>query len=135
MDNFYVFGFLDQTNIVHVLGRKVSSEPAAKQIVARISMTVQEVLGEPKRNATITKTVVANVKDTKVASTLCRLLESRADGIYQIDYTQDYSEVLDRKELVENLLENGFGMQNSSNYPEKGCILNNTTSVGGQVCP
>ena len=91
MDNFYVFGFLDQTNIVHVLGRKVSSEPAAKQIVARISMAVQEVLGEPKRNATITKTVVANVKDSKVASTLCRLLESRADGIYQIDKQTKWS--------------------------------------------
>lgn len=98
-------------------------------------MAVQEVLGEPRRNTTITNTVVANVKDSKVAPTLCRLLESRGDGIYQIDYTQDYSGVLDRKELVENLLENGFGMHNSGNYPEKGCILNNTTSVGAQVCP
>ena len=33
VDDFYVFGFLDQTEIVHVRGRKVSCEPVAKQSV------------------------------------------------------------------------------------------------------
>lgn len=65
VDNFYVFGFLDQTNIVHVLGRKVSSEPAAKQIVARISMVMQDVFGESRRNTTITNTVVNAMQKTE----------------------------------------------------------------------
>ena len=34
---------------------------------------------------------------------LARLLESRGDGTYQIDYTQDFSGVVDRKALVDHL--------------------------------
>ena len=48
-DDYYVYGVLDQAETVHVRGRKVSCEPAAKQIVARISLVVQKVLGGPRK--------------------------------------------------------------------------------------
>ena len=55
LDDFYVFGFLDHTEIVHVRELIVSCKPLAKQIVLRISLAVQEVLEvleEWRRNTT-----------------------------------------------------------------------------------
>ena len=63
-----------------------------------------------------------------------RLLESRGDGTYQIDYTQDFSGVVDRKALVGDLQANGFEIQGSGILPGKGTILDNTSSVGDHVC-
>ena len=67
IDDFYVFGFLDHTEIVHVRGRKVSCKPLAKQIVPRISLTVQDVLEERRRNTTIMNVVLVNTKDLKIS--------------------------------------------------------------------
>ena len=78
MDDFYVFGFLAQTEIVHFRGRKVSCRPVAKQIVARITMMVQEVLGERRRNVTITNTVLANAKYSKIVDTIAKIEHRRA---------------------------------------------------------
>ena len=37
VDDIYVHGFLDRTETIRVRGNKISCEPTAKQIVARIS--------------------------------------------------------------------------------------------------
>ena len=65
-----------------------------------------------------------------------RLLESVGFGLYQIDYTQDFSRVLDRPALVQHLVEKEtFFKQGSFTFPDKGgCILDNTSSVGRHVC-
>ena len=57
--------------------------------------------------------------------TLARLLESRGDCMYEIDYTQDFSGMVDRNAL-------GFEMQGSGRHSDKGTILDNTSSVGDQ---
>ena len=49
VDNIYICGCLDQTEVVRTRG-KVSCEPVAEQIVARISMAAQQVLGGPRKN-------------------------------------------------------------------------------------
>ena len=66
--------------------------------------------------------------------TLARLLESRGDSMYEIDYTQDFSGMVDRNALVSHLLANGFEMQGSGIHSDKGTILDNTSSVGDHVC-
>ena len=66
--------------------------------------------------------------------TLARLLESRGDSMYEIDYTQDFSGMVDKDALVSHLLANGFAMQGSGEYSDKGTILDNTRSVGEHVC-
>ena len=66
--------------------------------------------------------------------TLARLLESRGDSMYEIDYTQDFSRMVDRNALVSHLLANGFEMQGSGIHSDKGTILDNTSSVGDHVC-
>ena len=157
VDDYYVFGFLDQAETVCIHGKKVPCEIVAKQIVARISMAVQEALGGPRKNTKISNTVLASAEGSKILVTiakiesdtgqrarkqwkkllsekevyayfvakidvseveiahlqeclpmLARLLESRGDGTYQIDYTQDFSGVVDRKALVDHLQANGF---------------------------
>ena len=67
-----------KAEMVHVWGRKVSCEPVTKQIVARISMAVQEILGEPRRNTTITNTVLAKVKDSKSVEAIAKIEHGRA---------------------------------------------------------
>ena len=183
VDDIYVYGFLDRTETIHIRGRKISCEPTAKQIVARISMAAQEALGGPRKNTKISHTVLASARGSKILETIAkierdtgqrarrqwkqlfpekevhahfvvkidvseveiarlqerlptldRLLESRGDGMYQIDYTQDFSGVLDRKVLVDHLLANGFEMQWSERHSEKGVVLANTNSVGDHVC-
>ena len=66
--------------------------------------------------------------------TLARLLESRGDCMYEIDYTQDFSGMVDRNALVSHLRANGFEMQGSGRHSDKGTILDNTSSVGDHVC-
>ena len=48
IDDIYACGYLDQTEIVRIRG-KVSCEPVSRQIVARISMAAQGVLGGPRK--------------------------------------------------------------------------------------
>ena len=48
VDHIYACGYLDRTEVVGIHG-KVSCEPVSKQIVARISMAAQEVLGGPRK--------------------------------------------------------------------------------------
>ena len=181
VDDIYICGYLDQTEAVRIRG-KVSCEPVSKQIVARISMAPQEVLGDPRKNTRISSTVLATSKGSKIMETiatiesdtgqrarrqwkklfpekeayacfvakvdvsevdiahlqerpptLARLLESRGDSMYEIDYTQDFSGMVDRNALVSHLLANGFAMQGSGIHSDKGTILDNTSSVGDHV--
>ena len=57
-------------------------------------------------------------------------------GLYQIDYTQDFSGTLVRPALVRHLESvHQFFQQNGFAFPENGgCILDNTKSVGDHVC-
>ena len=63
------------------------------------------------------------------------MLEDKGDAIFQIDVTQEFSSTLDRKALLEHLDNStdfafqGFGFPEAS-----GTILDNTASVGEQVC-
>ena len=67
-----------------------------------------------------------------------RLLLAHGYGIYCIDYTQDFSGVLDREMLVDHLCASeGFREQGdlaSSMRTDVPTILANTDSVGGYVC-
>ena len=65
-----------------------------------------------------------------------RLLMSVGWGLYQIDYTQDFSGTLVRSALVEHLKdEYKFFQQGEFAFPKNsGCILENTASVGNHVC-
>jgi len=68
-----------------------------------------------------------------------RQLLSHGYGLYSIDYTQDFSGVLDRKTLVEylcktqNFREQG-DFYSAMCYKEGPTILDNTNSVGNHVC-
>ena len=65
-----------------------------------------------------------------------RLLGTVGFGLYQIDYTQDFSGVLDRPALVQHLAgTHGFFHQGDFALPDSGgCILDNTAIVGNHVC-
>ena len=65
-----------------------------------------------------------------------RLLMSVGCGLYQIDYTQDFSGTLVRPALVQYLVRvPDFFQQGQFAFPENGgCILDNTDSVGDHVC-
>ena len=65
-----------------------------------------------------------------------RLLMSAGFGLYQIDYTQNFSETLVRPALVQHLESvHDFFRQGGFAFPENGgCILDNTDSIGDHVC-
>ena len=65
-----------------------------------------------------------------------RLLMSVGCGLYQIDYTQDFSGTLVRPALVQHLVRvHDFFQQGQFAFPENGgCNLDNTDSVGDHVC-
>ena len=67
-----------------------------------------------------------------------RLLLAHGYGIYCIDYTQDFSGVLDREALVDHLCASkGFREQGDLSSPmrtDKPTILENTDSIRGHVC-
>ena len=65
-----------------------------------------------------------------------RLLMSVGCGLYQIDYTQDFSGTLVRPALVQYLVRvHDFFQQGQFAFPENGgCNLDNTDSVGDHVC-
>ena len=65
---------------------------------------------------------------------MARLLASRGDGMYEIDYTQDFSRMVDRNTLVAHLLANGFERQESRSRSDKRIILDSTSSMGNHVC-
>ena len=54
--------------------------------------------------------------------------------MYVIDYTQDFSGMVDKNALVSHLLANGFERQGSGRCSDKGTILDNTSNVGDHVC-
>ena len=64
---------------------------------------------------------------------LARLLGANGYGIYSIDYTQDFSGTLDRKRLVEHLLQGEFELEHQGG-DGTATILDNTNSVGEHVC-
>ena len=72
VDDIYVLGYLDRTETVCICG-KVSCEIVLKQIVARISMMAQEVLGGPPKNTRISNTVLASGKDSKIMETIVKI--------------------------------------------------------------
>ena len=66
-------------------------------------------------------------------------LRATGMGLYQIDYTQDFSGTLDRIELVRYLVEthnfyNQAEPHTAQGERTGGCILDNTASVGNHVC-
>ena len=65
-----------------------------------------------------------------------RLLMSVGCGLYQIDYTQDFSGTLVKPALVQHLVRvHDFFQQGQFAFPENGgCNLDNTDSVGDHVC-
>jgi hypothetical protein len=64
-----------------------------------------------------------------------RMAEGLGFGIYCIDYTQDCSGTLDKKRLVSHLVENkGMVVEGSNTHSDKGTILDNTSTVGNNVC-
>ena len=73
VDDYYVFGFLDQAETVCIRGKKVSCEIVAKQIVARISMAVQEALGGSRKHTKISNTVLASAKGSKILETIAKI--------------------------------------------------------------
>ena len=50
-----------------------ASSPRKLLIVARISMTAQEVLGGPPKNTRISNTVLASGKDSKIVETILKI--------------------------------------------------------------
>ena len=74
----------------------------------------------------------------RAASLLASLLLAHGYGLYCIDHTQDFSGVLDREALVDNLCASeGFREQGdlaSAMRADVPTILANTGSVGGHVC-
>ena len=65
-----------------------------------------------------------------------QLLSANCMGLYQLDYTQDFSGTLDRPELVQHLEKVHHFYRQGERPPEnpQGCILDNTGSVGDHVC-
>lgn len=74
VDDYYVFGFLDQAETICIRGKKVSCEIVSRQIVARISMAVQEALGDPRKHTKISNAVLASAKGSKIVETLINWL-------------------------------------------------------------
>ena len=72
VDDIYVCGYLDQTEVVRTR-YTVSCEPVSKQIVARILMAAQEVLGGPRKNTRISSTVLATSKGSKIVETIAKI--------------------------------------------------------------
>ena len=74
VDDIYICGYLDQTEVVRTRGT-LSCEPVSKQIVQRISMAVQEVLGGPRKNTRISNTVFATSRGSKISGNDCEKRE------------------------------------------------------------
>ena len=127
VDDIYICGYLDQTEVVRTPGT-LSCEPVSKQIVQRISKIMETThTGHwarmrwkqifPEKEVFACFVAKVDVSEVEIAllqerlSTLARLLESRGDSMYEIDYTQAFSGMVDRNVLVSHLLANGFAMQ------------------------
>ena len=72
VDGIYACGYLDRTEVIGIPG-KVSCKSVSKQIVAKISMAAQKVLGGPRKSTRISSTVLASSKGSKIMETIARI--------------------------------------------------------------
>lgn len=136
-----------QTSIVHTVAER--NESASSTIRATISRIEKDTLYRAKKSwleknkekkiagAFVAKCDVSEVPLEDLHNGLEifeKYLEGFGYGIYSIDYTQDFSGVLDREYLVQNL-----GFQKEGEFCEAieektPTILKNTKNVGKHVC-
>ena len=141
-----------QTNIVHTLAARENTEGSAiRETVARIEFdTDQKAKTEWRRlypgaetaGLFVAKVDVSEIPMDELQASLPafeRQLLAHGYGLYSIDYTQDFSGVLDREKLVDHLCAfEGFREQGdlAAAMRCRGAptILANTDSVGKHVC-
>jgi hypothetical protein len=140
-----------QTNIVHTLATRKNTEGSAiRETVARIEFDTnnraqrkwREIYpGTEPAGLFVAKVDVSEIPMDELQAALpafeCLLL-AHGNGLYSIDYTRDFSGVLDRETLVEHLCAfKGFCEQGdlaTAMREETPTILANTDSVGKHVC-
>lgn len=138
-----------QTSIVHTISEKAKTG-------STICATIQNIENRTNAKARkkweeiygagsivgffVAKVDVSEIPIDELQSSLPafeRQLSANGYGIYSIDYTQDFSGVLERKVLVQYLRSEGFHLQGdfvSALEAENPTILENTKSVGEHVC-
>ena len=148
-----------QANILHTVSKKTSG--AILSTIHRIEQDTKaearkawckRVLGrEDAKETLMQQNEIAAVFVAKVDASAIPMEELQKDlpafarellavgyGIYSIDYTQDFSGVLDRPALVRHLVEH-YEMREQGDLAKAMCsnqntILDNTDSVGKHVC-
>ena len=140
-----------QTNIVHTLATRDNAEGGAIQAtVSRIEDDTDKKAQAKWRELYpdtepaglfVAKVDVSEISMDELQASLPafeRLLLAHGYGIYCIDYTQDFSGVLDQEALVDRLCASeGFREQGdlaSAMRTDVHTILANTSSVGDHVC-
>lgn len=140
-----------QTNIVHTLATRENTVGGSiRQTLDRIETdTNQKALarwrelypGTEPAGIFVAKMDVSEIPMHELQDSMPafeRLLLAHGYGLYSIDYTQDFSGVIDRKTLVEHLCElEGFREQGdlgTAMRADTPTILANTDSVGKHVC-
>ncbi|MEW8686687.1 MAG: hypothetical protein AB2556_12810 [Candidatus Thiodiazotropha sp.] len=140
-----------QTNIVHTLATRENAEGGAiRTSVSRIEFNTDKKAQAKWRELYLETEpaglFVAKVDESKIPmdelqaslSAFERLLLAHGYGLYCIDYTQDFSGVLDRKALEAHLCASeGFREQGdlaAAMRADVPTILANTGSVGDHVC-
>ena len=140
-----------QTSIVHTIAaRKRTEGSAIQETIARIEFDTQEkALGKWRElypgvepaGLFVAKVDVSEIPMGELQASLPafeRQLMVQGYGLYSIDYTRDFSGVLDRETLVEHLCAfEGFREQGDladAMRADTPTILANTDSVGKHVC-
>lgn len=138
-----------QTSIVHTISEKAKTGSTIFATIQNIEKYTnckarkkwKEIYGAGKMvGFFVAKVDVSEIPIDELQSSLPafeRQLSANGYGIYSIDYTQDFSGVLDRERLVQNLRLEGFHLQGdfvSALQAENPTILDNTKSVGKHVC-
>ena len=140
------------TNILHTIAlREHCMGSAIRTTVARIEHNTNSAAktnwmelygGEEPAGLFVAKVDVSEIPMEELQAALPvfdRHLLPNGYGLYSIDYTQDFSGVLDRKTLVQYLCnEIGFrehgGLFDAMCDEDQSTILDNTSSVGNHVC-
>ncbi|KAK3792681.1 hypothetical protein RRG08_032318 [Elysia crispata] len=140
-----------QTNLVHTIAVRERTEGSAiRETIARIEFDTQEKAlgkwrelypGDEPAGLFVAKVNVSEIPMSELQASLPafeRHLLPYGYGLYSIDYTRDFSGVLDRKTLAEHLCAfEGFREQGDladAMRDRTPTILENTDSVGNHVC-
>ncbi|KAK3738127.1 hypothetical protein RRG08_027740 [Elysia crispata] len=140
-----------QTNLVHTIAVRERTEGSAiRETIARIEFDTQEKAlgkwrelypGDEPAGLFVAKVDVSEIPMGELQASLSafeRHLLPYGYGLYSIDYTRDFSGVLDRETLVEHLCAfEGFREQGDladAMRDRTPTILENTDSVGNHVC-